>query len=143
MLKNNRYSPTPATHTAAHRPRPRFASQSRFPLYCALPWFVSPISFSYPDYNITPPQISICDYLGRRHKKGLANSIESARPFGARYSYSLLSEVFLTDLLMGFSSAYRYYFHYSDRRGYLTFCCHSVARFIYNLNMLSCYLYQR
>ena len=61
----------------------------------------------------------------------------------ARYSYSLLSEVFLTDLLMGFSSAYRYYFHYSDRRGYLTFCCHRVARFIYNLNMLSCYLYQR
>lgn len=28
---------------------------------------------------------------------------------------------------MGFSSGYWHYFHYSDSRGYLIFCCHGVA----------------
>lgn len=28
---------------------------------------------------------------------------------------------------MGFSSGYWHYFHYSDSRSYLIFCCHSVA----------------
>lgn len=37
---------------------------------------------------------------------------------------------------MGFCLEYRHYFHYSDHRGYLTFCCQSVATFIYNLNPL-------
>lgn len=37
---------------------------------------------------------------------------------------------------MGFSSGYWHYFHYSDSRGYLIFCCHGVAsklRMIYTL----------
>ncbi len=28
---------------------------------------------------------------------------------------------------MGFDSDYSYCFHYSDSKGYLIFCCHSVA----------------
>lgn len=58
------------------------------------------------------------------HKNGLRFYLVSF------YSHSLLLDVFLTNLLMRFSSEYWYSFHYSDSRGYLIFCCHSVAKLL-------------
>ena len=37
---------------------------------------------------------------------------------------------------MEFGLDYLYYFHYSDSRGYLIFCCHSVATIIQILSLM-------
>ena len=41
---------------------------------------------------------------------------------------------------MEFSSGYWHYFHYSDSRGYLIFCCHCVAMKSYCINNIIAWL---